>query len=59
MQVKEGSRWWGGEKVFVVISVVESQGNTWVYYRNDSSKTPTEYSCYIESFLSRFRPLPE
>ena len=56
MNIKQGSRWTGGDrKVFTVISVVELEGHTWVHYRDDTK----EYSCYQESFLSRFTPLPD
>ena len=61
--IKEGSKWSGSDsKVFVVISTIEQDGHTWVHYRSEKMQengTPQEYSCYQESFLSRFRPLPE
>lgn len=58
--VKVGTRWWGGDnKKFVVIHVIEQEGHTWVHYRDDHRDEPREYSCYLESFLSRFRQLPE
>jgi hypothetical protein len=58
--VTVGSRWWTAQSErFVVIAVIEQEGNTWVHYRNDKNKeTPEEYSCYLESFLSRFSELP-
>ena len=65
MNIKEGSRWWAGDdKRFVVLHIVEQDGKTWVHYRNDngnvfSSAGCKEYSCYKESFLERFSPLPE
>jgi hypothetical protein len=58
--VTVGSRWWAaqGER-FVVIALVEQDGNTWVHYRDDKNKeVPREYSCYLESFVSRFSELP-
>ncbi len=60
-EVTVGSRWWAGcDQKFVVIAIVEQGGHTWVHYRNDTGKdTPREYSCYLESFLSRFTGLPE
>ncbi len=61
MKVKEGSRWSGdgsSRDVFVVIHVIEQEGHTWVHYRRDSG-TPDEFSCYEESFVSRFTQLPE
>jgi hypothetical protein len=62
--VKPGSRWSSIDKEFVVLSVTEVEGNTWVHYREDLGiKVPAlqckEYSCYQESFVQRFRPLPE
>lgn len=65
MQVKEGTLWQGGEdKRFRVISVSEVDGNTWVYYREEPKKyVPAkdckEYSCFLESFVHRFRSIPE
>lgn len=59
MQVTEGSKWSSSDgKKFTVIHVVEQDGHTWVHYRNES-KEPKEYSCYLESFVSRFRSIPE
>lgn len=61
-QIKNGSRWSGGdEKVFVVIGTMIVEGKDWVYYRLENQKEhlPQEFSCYEESFLIRFRPLPE
>jgi hypothetical protein len=59
--VKEGSKWWAGDKVFQVINVLEIDNHTWVYYRTVKpvDEEPREYSCYIESFLQRFTALPE
>jgi hypothetical protein len=58
MKVTEGSKWTGGNgEVFIVIYVIEKEGNTWVHYRNN--KTGQEYNCYRESFLHRFYPLPD
>jgi hypothetical protein len=62
--IKVGSRWEGVDTQFRVLAVVEADGHTWVHYREDLGiKVPVlecrEYSCYQESFLARFRPLPE
>lgn len=62
--IKEGSLWWAGDhKKFRVIGVVEVDGNTWVHYRDElkgwNQETANTYSCYAESFLQRFSPLPE
>lgn len=64
MIIKEGSRWRGSpDKKFIVLHVIEQDGNTWVHYRDESNLSleagPREYSCYIESFLNRFSPVPE
>jgi hypothetical protein len=59
--IKEGSKWSSvtGQE-FRVISVVELEGHTWVHYikENISEDDIREYSCYIESFLDRFREQP-
>lgn len=62
--VEAGTLWEGTDKKFRVISVTDVDGHTWVHYREDrGTKFPTieckEYSCYVESFLVRFRQLPE
>ena len=62
--IKVGSRWEGVDTQFRVLAVVEADGHTWVHYREDLGiKVPVlecrEYSCYEESFLARYRPLPE
>ena len=60
MQVKAGTLWAGSErKQFVVLSVTDIDGHTWVHYRDENGKTdePREYSCYEESFIQRFRPV--
>lgn len=65
MTVKEGSLWWAGDqKKFRVISVVEADGHTWVYYREEPRRWAPiselkEFSCYLESFTQRFQALPE
>ena len=61
--VKEGSRWSGSDgQKFHVIHVIELEGHTWVHYIKDKTNDINEireYSCYLESFLTRFRALPE
>lgn len=62
--VKSGSIWGGSDgRRFRVIDVVAVEGHTWVHYRNDNGYKPVneikEYSCYIESFVTRFTPQPE
>jgi hypothetical protein len=51
-----GSKWTGNDsKIFYVLHTIELDGHTWVHYRDNQR----EYSCYVESFLQRFRALPE
>ena len=61
--VKEGSRWTGtsGSDTYHVIHVIELDGHTWVHYIKEKSPEHEnrEYSCYLESFITRFRPIPE
>jgi hypothetical protein len=60
--IKQGSKWEGSDgKVFVVISTTVIEGKDWVYYRAEKLQDhmPTEFSCYEESFLARFRERPE
>jgi len=59
--VKVGSKWVGNENnTFRVIQVIELEGHTWVHYikENAPEELNREYSCYEESFLSRFREVP-
>jgi len=57
---KEGSKWSGSDnKVFHVIHVVDVDGHTWVHYEQDKVNESREFSCYLESFLQRFRELPD
>ena len=60
--IKQGSKWEGSDgKVCVVISTTVIEGKDWVYYRAEKPQDhmPTEFSCYEESFLARFRERPE
>lgn len=60
MIIKDGSRWWAADtKRFIVLHTVEQDGHSWVHYRDENGNPPKEYSCYKESFLQRFNPLPE
>jgi hypothetical protein len=56
MILKEGSRWSSStHKQFILLHEVETDGQVWVHYREESGKPdPIEYSCFKESFLSRF-----
>ena len=58
---KKGSKWSGqsGHLVFRVLETIEMEdGHTWVHYREED-RGDKQYSCYVESFLQRFRELPE
>lgn len=56
--IKAGTRWSGSEHAaFVVINVVKLDDHVWVHYRKETDPAK-EYSCYIESFIQRFRSLP-
>lgn len=64
--VKSGTLWSAPNgKRFRVINIVDLEGHIWVHYREDfllkesSVEEPREYSCYQESFVSRFAKLPE
>jgi hypothetical protein len=55
---KPGSMWSSTDSVkFRVIENVYTDDNVWVHYIRLTDNT--EYSCYVESFLQRFRALPE
>ena len=58
--IKAGSKWSGNEEnIFRVIQVVELDGHTWIHYiKENATEENREYSCYEESFLSRFRESP-
>ena len=57
MTVTPGSRWMSTDrKIFHVITVVEVDGHTWVHYAQDNTNESKEFSCYVESFLERFKP---
>lgn len=59
--VKTGSKWSSvtGQE-FRVLDVIELQGHTWVHYIKEHApeNENREYSCYVESFLSRFKQQP-
>jgi hypothetical protein len=60
--IKEGSKWrGGGGMTFRVLHTVEIDGHAWVHYikNNAQEDENREYSCYVESFLSRFTELSE
>lgn len=58
-EVKPGSRWWSqGRDFYHVIDIVNIEGQVWVHYRKDYPihEDNAEFSCHLESFLSRFTP---
>lgn len=60
---KDGSKWSGtsGQDIFHVLNTIELEGHIWVHYIKETTKNDgqaREYSCYLESFLGRFRELP-
>jgi len=60
--LKIGSKWSSADgKIFVILGTIVLENKKWVHYRllNSISHMPESFSCYEESFLSRFRPLPE
>jgi len=61
MKIKEGSRWAGSgyRQVFIVLAEVQLDDGIWIHYRDEGGEPPREYSCYKDSFLSKFTPLPE
>jgi len=61
MNIKLGSRWAGAgyRQIFVVLAEVELDDGIWIHYREELAEPVKEYSCYKDSFLSRFTPLPE
>ena len=50
--IRIGSRWKTIDKIFVVIGVIDKEGDLWVYYKN--SQTLQEYNCRQEAFVGRF-----
>jgi hypothetical protein len=61
MNIKQGSRWTGSDhnKKFIVLAEVHLDDGIWIHYRDEAGDPPREYSCYKDSFLSRFTTLPE
>ena len=47
-----------GQK-FQVLDVIIIEDKTWVHYINRTAPAAQEFSCYAESFLSRFISIPE
>jgi hypothetical protein len=56
---KIGSKWTGHgtHEVFRVLNTINmNDGHTWIHYCLDSDGDQS-YSCYVESFLERFREI--
>lgn len=49
-----GSKWSGNNIRFRILNTVEIDNQIWVHYIKDDINNPLEYSCHLESFLSRF-----
>jgi hypothetical protein len=62
MNIERGSIWSGTDgRTFQVITEAVVEGKDWIHYRriDHESEEPKEFSCYKESFLSRFTRLPQ
>ncbi len=62
MDVERGSVWGSVDgRTFQVITEAIVEGKEWIHYRRIDSEIeePKEFSCYKESFLSRFTKLPQ
>jgi len=60
--IKKDSKWNdGGGKIFRILDIVQIEGHTWIHYIKENAQDGEnrEYSCYLESFLSRFTQMPE
>lgn len=57
MTIERGSLWKSSDgRTFQVITEATVEGKEWIHYRRIDSEIeePKEFSCYKESFLSRF-----
>jgi hypothetical protein len=55
---KNGSQWISTDgSYFHVLGTIEIEGKIWVHYQKDNQKEPQEYSCYLESFLERYKEI--
>lgn len=60
--IERGSVWSSSDgRTFQVIAEAVVEGNTWIHYRriDNEIEEPKEFSCYKDSFLSRFTKLPQ
>jgi hypothetical protein len=55
---KTGSRWTSPDNyvIFRVLHTIELDGRTWIHYCQEDDGDQS-YSCYVESFLERFREI--
>lgn len=55
---ENGSNWigTGSRTIFCVINTIKLDEHIWVHYRE--YPTGIEHSCYLESFLERFKECP-
>ena len=59
INLEKNTVWTDGQgQKFQVLDVVDIDGKTWVHYINRTGSNSKEYSCYAESFVSRFIPIP-
>jgi hypothetical protein len=56
-----GSKWVSQDGIrFRVLSTIWLDDGHWVHYIKESTGSEArEYSCYVESFLSKFTEIPE
>jgi hypothetical protein len=55
---QNGSRWVSSTSENVhVLSTIVIEGKTWIHYIEEGRKDPREHSCYLESFLERFKEI--
>lgn len=57
-EVKQGTQWGGSDgNLFHVINVIDLEGHTWVHYQQDNIDESRLFSCWVESFVARFKPV--
>jgi hypothetical protein len=60
INLEKNTIWSDGQgQKFSILDVVSIEGKTWVHYINRNAESNREYSCYAESFLSRFVQVPD
>jgi hypothetical protein len=59
INLEKNTVWTDGQgQKFQVLDVIDIEGKTWVHYITRNAEHSKEYSCYAESFVSRFIPVP-